>query len=95
VSAVSKGRTLVGQNPGALYFHMQYTIVRTLKIDNFQCLYFCEISVKEVSSDAMFDSLISGNGTGEGAFKTAAVVLSSEEDAPPVPQKKQGMFHPC
>jgi hypothetical protein len=48
--------------------------------------------VKEVSSDAMFDSLISGNGTGEGVFKTAAVVLSSEEDAPPVPQKKQGKY---
>ncbi|PNF31624.1 DNA topoisomerase 2 [Cryptotermes secundus] len=45
--------------------------------------------LKEVSSDAMFDSLISGSGTGEGIVKTAAAVLSSEEDAPPVPQKKQ------
>jgi hypothetical protein len=71
---------------------MQYTIIRTLQNDHFQCLYLYEISVKEVSSDAMFDSLISGNGTGEGVFKTAAVVLSSEEDAPPVPQKKQGEY---
>jgi hypothetical protein len=48
--------------------------------------------VKEVSSDAMFDSLISGNGSGEGVFKTDAPVLSSEEEAPPAPQKKQGEY---
>jgi hypothetical protein len=48
--------------------------------------------VKEVSSDAMFDSLISGNGAGEGALTAAAAVVSSEDDAPPVPQKKQGEY---
>jgi hypothetical protein len=74
---------------------MHYTIIGTLKIDHFHCLYLCEISVKDVSSDAMFDSLISGNGTGEGVFKTAAVVLPSEEDTPPVPQKKQGEYISC
>jgi hypothetical protein len=52
-------------------------------------LYLYEISVKDVSSDAMFDSLISGNGTGE---KAAATVLSPEGDAPPALQKKQGEY---
>jgi hypothetical protein len=48
--------------------------------------------VREVSSDAMFDSLISGSSSGKGAVKTDAVVSSSEEDdTPPAPQKKQGM----
>ncbi|XP_021916597.1 DNA topoisomerase 2-like isoform X2 [Zootermopsis nevadensis] len=44
---------------------------------------------REVSSDAMFDSLISGNGSGKGLVKTDAAVLSSDEDVPPSPQKKQ------
>jgi hypothetical protein len=47
--------------------------------------------VKEVSSDAMFDSLISGNGAGSSRER-AAPVLSPEGDASPAPQKKQGMF---
>jgi hypothetical protein len=48
--------------------------------------------VREVSSDAMFDSLISGSGSGKGLVKTDAAGLSSEEDAPVMPQKKQGKY---
>jgi len=51
--------------------------------------------VKEVSSDAMFDSLISGNATGDGVVKMDAAGLSSEEDAPSAPQKKQGKSISC
>lgn len=51
--------------------------------------------MREVSSDAMFDSLISGNGGGKGVVKTDAAGVSSEEDAPPAPQKKQGKYVSC
>lgn len=43
----------------------------------------------------MFDSLISGNGSGKGLVKTDAAVLSSDEDVPPSPQKKQGKYISC